>query len=107
MNVNGTFFISLILSVMWGAALAYTVHEYRLALRGRAVGERRSGDVVAAFRRVLALWCLWLICASYVFGTLMIILGLDETVVGRVLFFALLGSNVVGSLFFLVSLRFD
>lgn len=107
MTSTASFWISLFLSITWGAGLLYSVHEYRQVLTLRRKGERRGGDVVAAFRRVLVLWCLWLIVASVLFRSAFLALGFGETTSATILYFALIGSNVVGSLFFLVSLRYD
>lgn len=107
MTSNAAFWISLFLSLTWGVGLVVSVREYRETLRARRAGERRSGDVVSSFRRVLVLWCLWLIVASVLFRSAFLALGFGETTSATILYFALIGSNVVGSLFFLVSLRYD
>lgn len=99
--------ISIFLSITWGGYLLYTVQDY-LRVRGRRSADpRRRGDVVTAFRRMVVAFCLWLICAAYVFRTACVLVGLGDAVAGQVVFFSLIGSNVAGSLFALISLRYD
>jgi hypothetical protein len=111
------FALAVFLSVTWGIYLVYTVLDYRRVLREvttqRPVppdfssAPRRRGEILAALRRMIVAWCQWLFVFSFVFRTAMVLLGLDNQTVGLVIFFALAGSNVLGSLYVVISLRYD
>ncbi len=96
--------ISVSLSFLWGVYLAGTIHEY---LQVRNVPFRRRQDVVVALRRFIVALCVWLFVFSYAFRIICIALGVGDEVVAQVIFFALLGSNVVGSIFAIISLWLD
>jgi len=96
--------LSLFLSVTWGIWLVYSIVEYRHTLTSKP---RPRGALVVAFRRLMVSLCLWLICFSYVFRTICVLIGIDGAVTGQIIFFALIGSNVVGSIFAIASLKFD
>ena len=97
------FVLALFLTVTWGIYMLYTIVEYRRIVRA---GTTR-GRIIRDFRRMVVAVCLWLLVSSLVFRTTMVLIGLDDVVVGRVLFYALVGSNVIGSLFVVASLFFD
>ena len=97
--------ITSFLSIMWGIYLFSTIQEYNTARTART--NRRRGDTISAFRRMVVAFCLWLICFSYVFRTFMVLIGLGDIVTSQVMFFALLGTNIPGSIFAVISLRLD
>ena len=109
--------LALFLSVTWGIYLIYTVNDYRMVKTRRVVstkqgfepldGERRRGELVAAFRRMLVALCVWSLPFSFVIRTSMVLAGFGDDLIGQIVFFALVGPNVVGSIFAVVSLRFD
>jgi len=111
------FLLAAFLSVTWGIYLVYTIREYRRVLHEvttqRPVppdfssAPRRKGEILAALRKMIVAWCQWLFVFSFVFRTGMVLLGLDDQVVGLVIFFTLAGSNVLGSLYVVISLRYD
>jgi len=96
-------FISTFLSLTWGIFLVASVMDYR----GTLVQQHSRRDVVIGFRRMLVAFCIWLICFAYVFRTICVLAGVGEGVAGQITFFALLGTNVVGSLFAVISLKYD
>lgn len=91
--------LALFLSVMWGIFLAYTINEYR--------GARGRKEIVVGFRRMIVALCVFLLPFSLVFRTTCVLLGLGDDVIGQIAFFALVGPNVVGCIFAVVSLRYD
>jgi len=105
------------LSVMWGVYLGYTVREYRKVLRELTTkrpeppdfssAPRRRGEILAALRKMVVALCMFLFVFSFVFRTVMVLLGLDDQTVGIVIFFALAGSNVLGSIYVVASLFLD
>lgn len=99
--------ISAFLSVTWGAYFIYTIKDYLVIRTKNGEGRRRGGDAVAALRRTIVAFCLWSFCFSFLFRTAMVLLGFGEDVVGQVVFFTLVGTNVLGSVFALVSLKYD
>ena len=96
--------LSLFLSVTWGIYLIFTVRDY-LSVRTRAGRER--GDLVASFRRMLVAICVFSLPASFVFRTVCVLAGVGDDLISQILFFALVGPNVVCSLFAVISLRYD
>jgi len=96
--------VASVLSLTWGIFLVASVRDYRTLLRRQT---RRRSEVIVAFRRVLVTFCLWLICFSYVFRTGVVLAGMGEEAAAQITFFALLGSNVVGSIYAIISLRYD
>jgi hypothetical protein len=96
--------ISAFLSVMWGIYLAFTVTDY---VKVKSYRDRRKGETVAAFRRMLVAFCVFSLPFSFVFRTACVILGIGDDVAGQVAFFALVGPNVVCSIFAVTSLRYD
>ena len=96
--------ISVFLSFTWGVYLIGTIREY-LVVRNRMF--RRREDIVIALRRFIVALCVWLFVFSYAYRITTFALGIETEVVAVIIFFALLGSNVVGSIFAVVSLWFD
>ena len=104
--------LAVFLSLTWGVYLLYTINDY-LAAKGRIgtntaqgqlpAGNRRRGDVVAAFRRMVVALCVWSLPFSIVFRTASVLFGMGEEQVAQITFFALAGPNVVGSIFAAVS----
>lgn len=105
------------LSVMWGIYLGYTIREYRKVLHELTTkrpeppdfssAPRRRGEILAALRKMVVAGCMFLFVFSFVFRTAMVLLGLDDQTVGVVIFFALAGSNVLGSIYVVASLFLD
>ena len=98
------FLMSAFLSLVWGVYLVATALDYRAIARSKT---RTRADVVRAMRRLVLAFCIWSVAFAYVFRTTMVLIGFSEDVIGQVVFFALLGTNVVGSLFAIISLRYD
>lgn len=98
------FAISSFLSVTWGVYLIGMICEYRNIKRGT---DRRRGNIVVALRKVVVAFCLWTFVFSFVFRTAMVIAGFGEDVAGQIVFFTLVGTNVVGSMFAVISMRYD
>lgn len=92
------------LSVTWGIYLLGTIHEYR---KTRGLRYRRRQDLVVALRRFIVALCVWLFVFSFCFRIISVYLGMDDDLAAQIVFFSLLGSNVVGSLFAVISLRYD
>ena len=110
------FVLAVFLSVTWGIYLGYTIREYRRVLHDAtthrpnnnfSTAPRRRGEILAALRKMIVALCAWLFVFSFVFRTAMVLLGLDDQIVGVVIFFALAGSNVAGSLYVVISLFLD
>ncbi len=99
--------LSAVLSLGWGVCLIAAVLDYRDVRTGKNEYRRRRQDVVAAFTRVIILACLWLLTSAYVVRTALVLAGFGTDVVGITLFFTLVGSNVLGCLWTLLSLRHD
>lgn len=94
--------LALFLSLTWGAYLVYTIRDWH-TIRAK----RNQREIIRAFRRMVVAMCLWLLPFSLLFRTTMVQLGLGADVVGQIVFFSLVGTNVLGSLFAVVSLRYD
>ena len=92
------------LAVTWGIYGLWAIREWRKVQGNKA---SRRGDYIAAFRRLIIALNLWLLPFSFLVRTGEVILGIGDNVIAQVLFFALTGTNVVGSLFAVVSLRYD
>jgi hypothetical protein len=99
------FLITLFLTIAWGFVFFGAVIDYRHARR--AATERRRQEIVRAFRWVVVTLCLWSLPASFFFRTGLIMAGFGGDAAGQIIFFALVSTNVIGSLFCIVSLRFD
>lgn len=95
------FILGLFLSVMWGIYFVYTVLDYR-ASRGKGYKV-----LVAAFRRLIVALCVFLLPFSLMFRTACVLLGVADEITSQIIFFALVGPNVVGCIFVVVSLRYD
>lgn len=98
------FLITGFLSVTWGIYLVGTVREY---VKIRSTIIRRRQDLVVALRRVVVAICVWLFVFSFCFRIICTYFGVNDEISAQLVFFSLLGSNVVGSLFAVVSLRYD
>lgn len=96
--------ISAFLSVTWGLYLIGTLISYA---RIRTESRRRRADRVIALRRFTVAFCIWLFCFSFAFRQITLLLGIDEELVVSLVFFSLVGTNVVGSIFALISLKYD
>lgn len=98
----------LILSLGLGFAFGWhfidTVNDWRYV---RNHGTRRKKDLGDAFRAMIAALCLLSFCVAYVLRTATVILGFGDTVAGQVVFFTIIGVNVTGGLFMVVSRKFD
>lgn len=106
--------LSSFLTIMWGIYLIFTIKDYRRVRLLRVSKEaadnalyRRKGDTVAAFRRMIVAFCVFTLPASFVFRTACVLLGVGDETTAQITFFALVGPNVVGSIFAVVSLAFD
>jgi uncharacterized membrane protein len=98
------FALTAFLTVTWGINMVIAASEYRIA---RATPDRRRADVVRALRRCVASICLFMLPFSFMIRTALVLAGFGNDVIGMVVFFALAGTNVVGSLFVMISLRYD
>jgi hypothetical protein len=96
--------ISGFLSMTWGLYLVGTVLEY---LRIRNSLFRRRVDVVVAIRRFVVALCVWLFVFSFAFRIICVVFGVADETAAEIVFFTLLGSNVVGSIFAIASLWLD
>lgn len=81
------FVIATFLSITWGIYLAGTIWRYR------------KKPSIAELRRFTVALCVWLFVFSFVFRTFCVLIGIGNDIAGQIVFFALLGSNVAGSLF--------
>ncbi len=97
-------FIATVLTVLWGVYLLGTI---RLYVQAKNKHDRRMQDLVIALRRVVVAFCAWLFPFSFVFRTLCVILGVEDVVIGQIIFYSLLGANVTGSIYAIVSLWYD
>jgi hypothetical protein len=98
------FFITTFLTVTWGIYFLYTVREYQ---RLRHAPTRRKGELVVAFRKMVTALCVWMLPLGFFVRTALILGGFGDEVAGQVLFFSLVGTNIPGSIFAVVSLRLD
>lgn len=107
--------LSTFLSLVWGWHLKDTSRDWLEARAARPVAadpalrrvelvhiRRELGD---ALRNLVAAICLLSISVAYVFRTAVVLAGLGEAFAGQVVFFALVGVNVTGALFVVVSRR--
>lgn len=92
------------LSVMWGIYLAFTIVDYRTTL---ATAARRRSDIVSAFRRMVVAFCLFFLPFAFVVRTFCVLVGVGDEAAAQVTFFAFVGPNVLGSIYAVVSLRYD
>lgn len=99
-----TFVIAAALVITWGLYFVYTVIDYAKLSRSPT---RRRGDLVAAFRRMVVALCVWMLPFGVLVRTALVMVGFGNETAAQVLFFALVGTNVPGSIFVVVSLRFD
>jgi TRAP-type C4-dicarboxylate transport system permease large subunit len=96
------------LAVMWGIYFVASVREYATTRTGpeRQTRTRRQ-EVVRAFRKVVVSLCLFLLPLSVCARATSVVLGFDESTTAAVLYFALAAPNVIGSVYAVVSLRYD
>jgi UDP-N-acetylmuramyl pentapeptide phosphotransferase/UDP-N-acetylglucosamine-1-phosphate transferase len=94
------------LSVTWGVYLLGVIDDYR-KIRADFRHTRRRQDLVAGLRRVVVALCIWLFVFSYVFRISSVWFGVSDELSAQIVFFALLGSNVVGSIFAAVTIWRD
>jgi hypothetical protein len=97
------FLLCVFLSITWGIYLAYTIREQRRAHRSHTSRQ----VTIATFRRVLVALNLWLLPFAFAVRTGLVLLGAGDESFGQVVFFALTGTNIGGSLFAVISLRYD
>ena len=93
-----------VLSVTWGIYLLGTIRHYVSLHR---TPDRRRAEAVRALRDVMLALNVWLFVFSFVFRTACVLVGIGEEVAAQIVFFALAGTNLVGSLWAGVSLRYD
>ena len=98
------FWLSVFLSCTWGSYFAWTIHDYA---KTKGKSDRHQGDVVAALRRAVVAGDLWMMVFSYAFRTLSVQMGVGNEEVAQIIFFALVGTNIVGSLFAILSIAFQ
>jgi hypothetical protein len=102
------FGLTLFLTLAWGVYLVAAIREYRAVRFGPSrIVLTRQQELVRAFRRVIVDLCVFMLPAAFVLRTGLVLLGFGNDVIGAVLFFALVGPNVVGSIFAVASLRYD
>lgn len=96
--------LAIFLSLGWGFYLVFTIYKWIKAREKRRNDEeRRKGDVVASFRQMLVAICVFSLPFSLVFRTAAVLAGVGDATVGQIAFFALVGPNVVGSIFAVVT----
>lgn len=96
--------LSLLLGIAFGWHFMDTVNDWRYV---RTHGTRRKRDLGDAFRSMIAALCLLSFCAAYVLRTATVLLGFGDSVAAQVGFFTIIGVNVTGGLFMVVSRKFD
>ena len=102
------FLLTAFLTVMWGVYFASALIEYRAIRKGPTfVVLTRQQEIVRGFRRVIVSLCVFMLPAAFVLRTGLVLLGFGNDVVGVVVFFALVGPNIIGSIFAVASLRYD
>lgn len=94
--------LSIFLTLTWGLYLIHSINGY-LHVKQSAPSNRRKTDLPAALRRLIVAICVWTLPASFVIRTGSVLLGVGGDTTNQILFFALTGVNVVGSLFCAVS----
>lgn len=99
--------ISGFLSIMWGIYLLHTIGEHQALRALKSTSSIRRAETVTSFRRVVVAFCLWSLVFSYVFRTFCVLVGLGDVVAAQITFFALLGTNIPGSIFVVGSFWFD
>ena len=98
-----TFLLATTLALLWGIYFFFTVREW-FQVRQRV---RARGDMISAFRRMLVAWCVFILPFSVTVRTALVIMGFGDAIIGQIIFFTLAGSNLIGAIFAVVSLRLD
>jgi hypothetical protein len=98
------FLLATFLSVTWGIYLISVIQEW---LRVHDNRTSKRGDLISAFRRLLVALAVWLLPFAFFVRTGLVLTGNGDLILGQIAFFALTGANVVGSLFAVISLRYD
>lgn len=94
--------LSLFLSFAWGWHTIDTITEYR---EYRTRPNRIESRVAQYLRDVVCAVCLESICIAYVLRTAIVLLGFGDQIAGQLLFFVLLGVNIPGALYAIISRR--
>ena len=98
------FILTAFLTLTWGTYFAAALLDY---VRYRASKDRRRGEGVRALRRVVIAFCVLMLPLSFFFRTGLVLAGLENGIAGQLVFFSLAGTNVLGSIFCIASLRYD
>lgn len=98
------FALAVILTLVWGWHLFDTVNDYRSLRVNPDRTKRQMGD---SFRSLIAAACLWSICVGTGLRTGIILLGFGDALGGQVAFFAIMGINIPGGIFAIVSRKLD
>lgn len=97
-------FIASVLSVLWGTYLIGTIRSYQV-VKGNP--HRRRQEVLVSVRDIVVALAAWTFVFSFVFRTSLVLVGVGDDIAGQIVFYALLGVNFTGSIFAIVSLKYD
>lgn len=89
--------LSAIFSAIWAVSLYRAAQDYREARRDKLAPLGRS------MRQLVLVFCAASTALAYLVRTTLVMAGFGADVAGQVLFYALLGTNLVGGLFCAVS----
>lgn len=98
------FVLTAYLTIAWGTYFAIAVRDY---VRARATVHRRRDETVKVWRRMVVAFCLFMLPFSFFLRAGLTLLSLENTTISGIVFFSIAGTNVAGSIFCLVSLRYD
>lgn len=93
-----TLLLASFLSLTWGIYLAGSVRDLSRT-RGRTHPRPTRQDVILAYRRTVVALCLFMLPFSLLIRAAFVVAGLGQETAGQVVFFALVGTNVPGSIF--------
>jgi hypothetical protein len=96
--------LSAIFGVIWGWHVVDELNDWRDLRRSP---DKTKMEVGHTFRALICAVCLESICLAYVFRTTCIMIGLGENIAAQVAFFTILGVNLPGGIFTVVSRRLD
>lgn len=93
-----TLIIAGFLSLTWGIYLVGAVLELG-RVRGHDHPRPTRQEVIVAYRRTIVALCLFMLPFSLLFRAVLVVLGLGSDIAGQIVFYALITTNVPGSIF--------
>lgn len=96
--------LSIIFSIGWGWHLVDEIHDWREL---RVSPTRTKAQVGSSLRSLLAAFCLESLCLAYLIRTGAVVAGFGDVVAAQIVVFAVLGINIPGFLFAIISRKLD